>query len=116
MTDPELTTPLVRRTFSAAFKAQIVAECADSKASVEAAALEHSIHPALINKWIRQHKHSVREQDTKTSFIPVPIGVPSTLAQQAITITVNKSAMAVTINWPISVSNDCAAWLRKWLQ
>ena len=44
-----------RRTYSKAFKAQVVAECAQPDTSIASVALTHNLNANLVHKWIRLH-------------------------------------------------------------
>lgn len=103
-----------RRRFSAEFKAQLVAQCGESKEAVYTLAQAHDIAPSLLQKWIRQHKHA--EQGVAPSFVPIPIVVPNATVSSVISITVAKSSMNVTVSWPLTAQAQCTAWLCEWLQ
>ena len=105
---------VARRLFSAAFKAQVVAQCRESRETVPAIALAHGIAPTLLNKWIRQHNQ--REQAVTAPFVSIPMATATPSPPSVITVSVVKAAMTVTIAWPTSASVPCAAWLREWLQ
>jgi transposase len=79
-----------RREYSKAFKAQLVAACAQPGASVGGVALSHGLHANMVHRWIRESM-PVRAQpgvcaDAELSFISLPLtaSVASTRDEQAL--------------------------------
>jgi len=62
-----------RRSYTKAFKAQIVAQCNDGKKSIAQLSLDHQINANLIHKWCRQFKASNNPQ----RMIPVTLDAAS---------------------------------------
>ncbi|WP_460427166.1 transposase [Azotobacter armeniacus] len=48
-----------RRSYSTAFKAQVVQECGQPGASVASVALSHGINTNVVHKWIRTARSQV---------------------------------------------------------
>ncbi|MFH7365628.1 transposase, partial [Pseudomonas syringae group genomosp. 7] len=46
-----------RRSYSKSIKAQVIQECAQTRASIASVALRHSLNANLFNKWIRVKAH-----------------------------------------------------------
>ena len=66
-----------RREYSKAFKAQVVAACAQPGASVGGVALSHGLHANMVHRWIRE-AGPVRAQpgvcsDAEPGFISLPL-------------------------------------------
>lgn len=66
-----------RREYSKAFKAQLVAACAQPGASVGGVALSHGLHANMVHRWIRE-AGPVRAQpgvgtDAEPGFISLPL-------------------------------------------
>ena len=66
-----------RREYSKAFKAQLVAACAQPGASVGGVALSHGLHANMVHRWIRE-SGMVRTlsgacPDAQPSFISLPL-------------------------------------------
>ena len=117
MASPELTPSHSRRSYSRALKAQIIAECGNSKKSIAGVALAHGINANIVHKWIRLHRRGDLPLAPRSSFVTVPIKQPSAaMAPQVISVAITKSAMSVTVSWPASEAAQCAAWLRDWLR
>ena len=58
-----------RRSYTNAFKSQIVAQCNDGEKSIAQLSLDHQINANLIHKWCRQFKGSNNHQ----RMIPVVV-------------------------------------------
>jgi transposase len=61
-----------RRSYSTAFKAQVVQECGQPGASVASVALSHGIN-TIVHKWIRTARSQV---ETLPAFIPLALDAP----------------------------------------
>ena len=62
-----------RRSYSTAFKAQIVQECSQPGASVASVALSHGINSNVVHKWLRTARSQV---ETLPAFIPLALDAP----------------------------------------
>jgi transposase len=56
MVSTELAPKNARRSYSRTLKAQIIAECGDSKKSVAGLAMAHGINANIVRKWLRLHE------------------------------------------------------------
>ncbi|MFJ3368144.1 IS66-like element accessory protein TnpA [Pseudomonas sp. NPDC086251] len=74
-----------RRSYSESFKAQVIAECAQSDTSIANVALTHNLNANLVHKWIRVHAQKNRA--LQTAFIPVK-ALSSIAAPQALPATI----------------------------
>jgi transposase len=59
--------PKKRRRYTAAFKAQILAECDQPGASVAGVAIRHQLNPNLVQKW-----RLLARRDDQDSFLRLP--------------------------------------------
>lgn len=60
-----------RRRYSAAFKARVLCECGEPRASVAATALAHGINSNIVHKWQLRARHSGLAGTAMDGFIPV---------------------------------------------
>lgn len=126
--------PKQRRRHSAAFKAQVLAACAEPGASVAAVALSFKLNDNLVHQWRRGRGAGPRPGRASTAiaestpqFIalslpaPPPPPPPSTpmaaeVATGEIRLELKRGAIGVSVTWPISAAAECAAWLREVLR
>jgi len=114
-----------RRYYSPELKAQIVAECQVSGASVAGVALAHGVNANIVHRWMREQADSLlpapRNEFVALNLsppveqVPAPETNPPPVAR-AIHVEVRRSAGVVTVNWPLEDAASCAAWLRDWLR
>jgi transposase len=114
--DP-LPAPRKRRRYTAAFKAQILAECDQPDASVAGVAIRHQLNPNLVQKW-----RLLARRDGQDGFLRLPTPAPS--ASQ-VTVPAAPTADPVTVrmevptpvgtlivHWPIEALPHSVDWLR----
>ena len=63
---------IIRRTYSAEFKQQIVQACKASEVSIASVALQHGLNTHLVSKWIRLID-AKPGNDRKRPLNPMPI-------------------------------------------
>lgn len=110
--------PVSRRRHAAELKRQVLVACAEPGASVAQVALTHGLNANLVHKWRRTldagnagAKHGTRQVEF------VPVALPASAAQAGdIQLELRRGAIAVNVTWPLSASNQCAAWLREILR
>jgi len=124
-----------RREYSKAFKAQLVAACAQPGASVGGVALSHGLHANMVHRWIREsgaaRTLSVAYPDVQPSFISLPLTamVTSTCDEQVLTalppspvalpssaplqVRLQRGELVVSLECPLS---QCGALLREVLR
>jgi transposase len=126
--------PKQRRRHSAAFKAQVLAACAEPGASVAAVALAFKLNDNLVHQW-RRGRGAPKASDAASKLLAqappqfieltVPTAVPPAPAPPAsppgptsemITLEFKRGALLVGVTWPVSAAADCAAWLREVLR
>ena len=128
--------PKQRRRHSAAFKAQVLAACAEPGASVAAVALSFKLNDNLVHQWRRGRgagprpgMASMAVAESTPQFIalslPVPPPPPAAppprpaavdVAAGEIRLELKRGAIGVNVTWPISAAAECAAWLREVLR
>lgn len=124
--------PKQRRRHSAAFKAQVLAACAEPGASVAAVALSFGLNDNLVHQWRRGRGASpVRSAASTTvaesapEFVALSLPAPplasassraAAAPAETIRLELKRGALGVSVVWPISAAADCAAWLRELLR
>jgi len=114
-----------RRQHSEEFKAQAVAACQVPGASLAGVALEWRLNANLLRRWVNEavgRTALISSGDSPApqgaaAFVPVAItgqksGAP---AERPIRIQVRKRGVRLTIDWPASAAEACAAWLQELL-
>lgn len=102
-----------RRRHSEELKAQVLAECAQPGASVAAVALAHGLNANVVHKWRRRGDAKISLPET--TFVPVT-AAPAPQPGAPIRIELRRGTTTVSIAWPVTVSAECAAWLRDLLK
>jgi len=128
-----------RRVHSAEFKAQVLAECQKSGASVAAIALAHGLNVNLLRKWLVGHgikRTGLAAPRTVTHKLPsvvvpaaaslqfIPVEVAPAVAAGAATveaptsspdihIELNRGVTRLSVRWPSTHAAACTAWLRE---
>jgi len=116
-----------RRVHGAEFKSKILAECQKPGVSVASVALAHGLNVNLVRKWLvgRGLKRcglvtQASSPDTATlpalQFMPFDLDAPpaaaSALSAQTIHIELRRGEARLSVQWPASQPEACAAWLR----
>lgn len=112
MSKTELALTRKRQSYPKSLKAQIVAECGQSGASIAAVALSHGVNANLVHKWIRLAE---REAKTALQFVPLAMHTLPSPARH-IEIRLTRGPVQATVQWPVSEAGACVAWLREWLR
>lgn len=125
------------RTYSAQFKADLVAACQRPGASIAALALQHGMNANVLHRWLKEYEHgrhrlgnadalTSADPSVKPAFIPIAHG-PAELAGLSppsvnraaagnIRIECKRKGLSITLNWPLSGANECAQMLREVLR
>jgi transposase-like protein len=112
------------RTYTAEFKAQLVAACQQPGASIAALAGSQGMNANVLHRWLKEHAHSGCHQivkqgrsDTPSSILQVPAFVPVQLtvtepepAGAEIKAELRKGALSMHITWPVSAAAQFASW------
>jgi transposase len=114
-----------RQRYSAELKAQIMAECDATGASVARVAMAHGINANVVHRWRqlaregggrRTRPSMMPATATGTSFVPVVVSdAPQGTKISDIHIELRRGATALAIRWPVSAATECAVWLRELL-
>ena len=108
-----------RRRYSAAMKAQVIAECSEAGASVAKVAMAHGINANVVHRWRQLAREGKVAAPTRPSgFIALPLAVPAApVATSAdIRVELHCGAVAMSVSWPVSAAADFAAWTRELLR
>ena len=113
MTSEKATT---RRQYSAATKAQVMAQCDEPGASVAKVAMAHGINANIVHGW----RKAAREQAEQPvlapqAFVPLAIEAAPTV-ERRIEVEVRRGAVSLTIVWPVSASAEMTVWMRELLR
>jgi len=116
-----------RRVHGTEFKSKIVAECQKPGVSVASVALAHGLNVNLVRKWLvgRGLKRcglaaQASSPDAATlpalQFMPLALDAPPAKAlapsEQTIHIELRRGGVQLSVQWPASQPEACAAWLR----
>ena len=107
-----------RRRYSAAMKAQVVAECDEPGASVAKVAMAHGINANVVHRW-RQLAREGKATPVRTGeFIALPLVVPAEAASAPadIRVELRRGPVTMTVTWPTSAATDLAVWTRELLR
>jgi transposase len=115
-----------RRRYSAAFKAEVLAECTQPGASIARIAMAHGLNANMVHRW-RRLAHGTpppsvaavkaRRAVVSGEFMEIPVLAPAVPdSAQQIRIALSRAGTAVEIQWPASAAGHCAQWLRDWLR
>jgi transposase len=123
--------PKQRRRHTAAFKAQVLAACAEPGTSVAAVALSFGLNDNLVHQWRRGRGASPvlsaaasttveRAREFVALSLPLPPAAPTppraAAGAETIRLEFKRGALGVSVAWPVSAAGDCAAWLRELLR
>ena len=123
----------LRREYSTAFKASVLAQTREPGASVSGVALSHGLHPNMVHRWLREQRVAREQgQPQRPAFVPLPIPAvvadehiaqpAATAATQAsgdgqvIRIELQRTGATITIAWPVTAAAQCAVALRELLR
>jgi len=121
------------RTYTAEFKAELVAACKIPGASIAAIAGQHDMNANVLHRWFKEHERSGRHQLkpntppsavnlhlTSPAFIPVKLAPAAPVAcvppDQAIKLELRKGAVSMIITWPTDAVDELAQWTRAILK
>ena len=102
-----------RRRYSAAFKAQILAECDHPGASVAGVAIRHSLNPNMVQKW-----RLTQRRDSQDDFLRLPSplspGSQSAPADDSATVRMEVPTPSgrLIVHWPLYALERSVDWVR----
>ena len=112
------------RTYTAQFKAELVAACQQPGVSIASLAGQHAMNANVLHRWLKEHERSGCHQLVANScagvlettpsipaFIPVQLSpaTPQPEAQE-IKIDLRKGALSMVVTWPVSSTAEFASW------
>ncbi len=117
---------VMRRSYSAEFKAQVVAQCDVPGASVAKVAMSHGINANVVHGW-RQLAREAATDNVPSKFIAVslPLPAPMMSAQEAeprdaqepcVQVELHRGNLTLKLSWPASAAVELAAWTRELLR
>ncbi|MDP4079002.1 transposase [Acidovorax sp. A1169] len=110
------------RTYTPAFKAELVAACQQPGTSIAALAASHGMNANVLHRWLKEHARTgchhpiasqqLREPDPLPSvseFIALRLSsvTPDAVATE-LKIEMRKGALLMTVSWPIHAAADFA--------
>ena len=130
--DPDLAkypTRRTHRTYTAEFKAELVAACQIPGSSIAAIAGQHGMNANVLHRWLKEHQQSGRHQriacsSTAQSLVTSPsvaafiaVKLPATAtpeprSKDLIKVELHKGAVSMIITWPTDAVDDLAQWTR----
>ena len=134
--DPDLAKYPARRThrtYTAEFKAELVAACQIPGASIAAIAGQHGMNANVLHRWLKEHQQSGRHQlivcnsagqslvtsPPKPAFIAVKLpatATPEPLSTDVIKVELHKGAVSMILSWPSRAAGDLVQWTRAILK
>ena len=111
--DTSIKTPIRRRRYTAAFKAQVADEANQAGISVAAVAQRHGINANLVHKWRRTPDivHPRRVNPSNFIALAPAITVPVETAT-AIVVELPYHATTLKIHWPADHAQALAQWVK----
>ena len=133
---PRYAVSRTHRTYSSQFKAELVAACLQTGASIAALALQHGMNTNVLHRWLKEHRQGLHQLSAghgggapvpPPAFIPVTLeskaGVAAQSVEQAglntpsqIRIDIQRANANVIVHWPVSAAGQCAQLLRELLR
>jgi transposase-like protein len=109
-----------RRRHSAVFKAEAVAACREPGASTAGVALDRQVNANLLRRWVKEAAGKTAVAMTPSrgpAFLPVAVTAQGRTArsERPIRVQVRRRGLRVTIQWPTTAAEHCAAWLKELL-
>ena len=113
-----------RRRYDSSLKAKVLRECARPGAIVAGVASAHGLKADVVHKWryqARQLAGRQTDRDAKAASARasdfIALGLPSSRATAAeIHIEVQRGSTVITVDWPTSEADRCAALLAQCLR
>jgi transposase len=120
-------TPRTHRTYTAQFKAELVAACGQPGVSIAALAGQHGMNANVLHRWLKEHHRSGRHQlaahspaaaaaapetaSPLAAFIPLQLPAPAQQPEtREIKVELRKGALSMVVTWPVSAAAELASW------
>jgi transposase-like protein len=116
------------RTYTAQFKAELVAACQTPSVSVAGLAAQHGMNANVLHRWLKEHHNEGRHKpdapcalgsSNVPAFIALPVCAPTTTPEpkaQDIRLELRKGALTMVVSWPVSAASDFANWTSELLK
>ena len=122
--------PRTHRTYTAQFKAELVAACAQPGVSIAALAGQHAMNANVLHRWLKEHRRSGRHQlaahspaaapgtqSPLAAFIPLQLTAPAQHSEtREIKVELRRGALSMVVTWPVSAAAELASWTRAVLK
>ncbi|MDR6412302.1 MULTISPECIES: IS66-like element accessory protein TnpA [Paraburkholderia] len=112
-----------RRKHSREFKEMVVRAAMQPHVSIAAVALHYRLNANLVRRWVVAARQRVsgqpasNEAQPAAAFVPLQLQAPAVATDRGeIRIEVRRGGVTMTLYWPLSAADDCAAWLQGWLR
>ena len=114
------------RTYSAQFKAELVAACGQPGVSIAALAGQHAMNANVLHRWLKEHQRSGRHQlaahspaaaaapetvSPLAAFIALQLPAPAQQPEtREIKVELRRGALSMVVTWPVSAAAELASW------
>jgi len=114
-----------RRKHSREFKEMVVRAAMQPHVSIAAVALHYRLNANLLRRWVVAARQRVGFEPAPdeapsppaAAFVPLQLQAPAVATDRGeIRIEVRRGAATITLYWPLSAADACAAWLQEWLR
>ena len=110
----------VRRRYSEALKAEVMAACDSPGASVAKVAMARGINANVVHRWRQLAREGEQANVAKPAeFVALAIAPQTVTPSQSdrdIEIELRRGVVAMKVTWPLSAAADLAAWTRELLR
>lgn len=114
--------PRTHRTYTARFKAELVAACGQPGVSIAALAGQHAMNANVLHRWLKEHARTGCHQPIASQQLSTPAPSPSVpefialrlpsaapaSVSAELKIELRKGALSMTVSWPIHAAADFA--------
>jgi transposase len=122
--DDAVVPAIERRKHSREFKEMVVRAAMQPHVSIAAVALHYRLNANLLRRWVVAARQGAGVQPapdeappSAAAFVALQLQAPAVATDRGeIRIEVSRGAGTITLYWPLSAADDCAAWLQGWLR
>lgn len=111
-----------RRHHAEEFKRAVIEACCEPGASVAGVAMANGVNANQVRRWMRERgiepptrRLPIVAPAMAPAFVQLPLA-PGKPESGDIRIEIRRGNTAIKIDWPVTASEGCAAWLRDWLR
>ena len=114
--------PRSRRRYSAQFKSEVIQACLAPSATTRGVAQRYGLRRDLVGRWLLGHRRHPQPDEPKfVAWAPAPERRPASSparsgASEHFRITCSRGDRDICVEWPMSAADQCARFLREWLQ